>query len=117
MTSCLHNTKIGESIIDSIPHCHNEYALKRGKNQEMWLRFYIEDKTGVSSIVFHTVLLKMLPKTGKNKDVWLRFYIIQKIGVPIIDSIPHCHTENALKRDKNQEMWLRCYIEGGFVTI
>ena len=47
----------------------------------------------------------------------LRYYIEDKVGVCIIDSIPHCHTENALKRDKNQEMWLRCYIEGGFVTI
>ena len=50
MTSFLHNTKIGVSTIDSIPHCHSEYALKRGKIQEMWLRFYIEDKTGVSII-------------------------------------------------------------------
>ena len=40
-----------------------------------------------------------------------------KIGVPIIDSIPNCHTKNALKRGKNQEMWLRCYIEDSFVTI
>ena len=50
MTSFLHNTKIGVYIIDSIPHCHSEYALKRGKNQEMWLRFYIEDKTVISII-------------------------------------------------------------------
>ena len=27
-----------------------------------------------------------------------RFYIEEKIGVSIIDSIPHCHTENALKK-------------------
>ena len=47
MTSFLHNTKIGESIIDSIPHCHSEYALKIGKNQKMGLRCYIEDKVGV----------------------------------------------------------------------
>ena len=46
----LHKTKIGVSIIDSIPHCHREYALERGKNQEMWLRYYIEDKVGVSII-------------------------------------------------------------------
>ena len=32
-----------------------------------------------------------------------------KIGVPIIDSIPHCHTENVLKRGKIK----KC----GFVTI
>ena len=50
MTSFLHNTKIGVSIIDSSPHCHSEYALKRGKNQEMWLRYYIEEKVGVCII-------------------------------------------------------------------
>ena len=105
MTSFLHKTKIGVSIIDSIPHCHSEYALKIGKNQKMWLRCYIEDKVGVyiidsiphchilkifqkrrksrnvasflyrgrtklenlSSIVFHTILLKMLSKVAKIK--------------------------------------------------
>ena len=50
MTSFLYNTKIGVSIIDSIPHCHSECALKRGKNQEMWLRYYMEDKVGVCII-------------------------------------------------------------------
>ena len=80
MTSFLHNTKIGVSIIDSIPHCHSEYALKRGKNQEMWLRFYIEDKTGVSIIdsIPHC-LTENATLTGKNKDVWPRFYIIQNL--------------------------------------
>ena len=42
-----------------------------------------------------------------------------KIVVPIIDSISHCHTENALKRGKNEENvdsmiyrgQLRYYIE------
>ena len=43
-------------------------------------------------------------------------YIEDKTGVSTIDSIPDCHTENALKRGKNQEMLLRCYIEDGFVT-
>ena len=64
MTSFLHNTKIGVSIIDSIPHCHSEYDLKRGKNQEMRLRYYIDDKVGVyvSSIVFHTAILKCFEK-------------------------------------------------------
>ena len=28
-----------------------------------------------------------------------------------MDNIPHCHTENAFKRDKNQEMWLPFYVE------
>ena len=53
--------KIGVSIIDSIPHCHTENALKKGQKQEMWLRFYIVEKMEyLSSIVFHTVILKML---------------------------------------------------------
>ena len=43
--------------------------------------------------------------------MWLRFYIEDNIGVSIIDSIPHCHTENALKKGQKQEMWLRFYIE------
>ena len=36
-----------------------------------------------------------------------RFYIEEKIGVSIIDSIPHCNTENALKKGQKQEMWPR----------
>ena len=43
--------------------------------------------------------------------MWLRFYIEDKTGVCIIDSIPHCLTENILKIGKNQEMWLCYYIE------
>ena len=80
MTSFLHNTKIGVCFIDSIPHCHSEYVLKRGKNQQMWLRVYIEDKTGVSIIdsIPHCPT-ENATLTGKNKDVWLRFYIIQKL--------------------------------------
>ena len=58
--------KIGVSIIDSIPHCHTENALKKGQKQEMWLRFYIVEKMEyLSSIVFHTVILKMLGKRAK----------------------------------------------------
>ena len=48
MASFLNNTKNGVSIIDSIPHCHTENALKRGLHQEMWLRYYKEDKIRVS---------------------------------------------------------------------
>ena len=29
--------------MDSIPHYPTENALERGKNQELWLRCYIED--------------------------------------------------------------------------
>ena len=62
--------KTGVCIIDSIPHCLTENVLKIGKNQEMWLRYYIEDKNGVrylSSVVFHTVILKMLLKDERTK--------------------------------------------------
>ena len=53
--------KTGVCIIDSIPHCLTENVLKIGKNQEMWLCYYIEDKMEyLSSVVFHTVVLKML---------------------------------------------------------
>ena len=64
----------------------------------------------LSSIVFHTILLKMLPKMAKIKicDFVPAKY---KIGVSIIDSIPHCHSEYALKIGKNRKMWLRGYIE------
>ena len=41
--SLLRSGYIGVCIIDSIPHCPTKNALKRGKNQEMWLRCYIED--------------------------------------------------------------------------
>ena len=41
----------------------------------------------------------------------MRFYIEDKVEVSFIDSIPHCLTENALKRSKNQEIWLCFYIE------
>ena len=58
-----------------------------------------------SNINVHKIVLKI----GKNQEMWLRYYIENKIGVSIIDSIQHCHTENALERDKNQEMWHHFY--------
>ena len=62
----INEKKNGVSIIDSIPHCHTENALKKGQKQEMWLRFYIVEKMEyLSSIVFHTVILKMLRKRAK----------------------------------------------------
>ena len=53
---------IGVSIIDSIPDCHTENAPKTGNNYEIMHRFYKEEKKleYLSSIVFHTVILKML---------------------------------------------------------
>ena len=55
----------------------------------------------------------------RNEATFIDFSLLRSgyIGVCIIDSIPHCPTENALKSGKSQEMWLRCYIEDGFVTI
>ena len=62
--------KIGVSIIDIIPHCRTENALKMGKKQEMGLCFYIVKKIEyLSSIVFHTVILKMLSKNAKSRNV------------------------------------------------
>ena len=62
--------KNGVSIIDSIPHCHTENALKKGQKQEMWLRFYIvETMEYLSSIVFHTVILIMLSNEAKSRNV------------------------------------------------
>ena len=61
----------------------------------------------LSSIVFHTVILKMLSKVARIK--FLRFYIENKVGVSIIDSIPHFHTEFALKIGKIE----KC----GFISI
>ena len=64
----------------------------------------------LSSIVFHIVILKMLLKREKIVNYASFLYIEEKNGVSIIDSIPHCHTENALKKGQKQEMWLRFYI-------
>ena len=47
----------------------------------------------------------------QNEDMWLHFYIEDKVGVSIINSISHCHTENALKKSKNQEIRLCFYID------
>ena len=91
MALFLHNTKIGVPIIDSIPHCHTENALKKRQKSR-----------NVASLLYR----------GQ-----LPYYIEDKVEECIIDSIPHCHTENALKRGKNQEMWLHCYIEDGLFTI
>ena len=64
----------------------------------------------LSSIVFHTVILKKLLKRGKISKLCIVSILKKKIGVSIIDSIPRCHTENALKKGQKQEMWLRFYI-------
>ena len=35
--------------------------------------------------------------------MWIRFYIEDKVGESIIDRIPHCHAENALKGAKTNK--------------
>ena len=59
----------------------------------MWLCFYIVEKMEyLSSVVFHTVILKMLSKR-QNQEMRLRFYVEYKVGVCIIDTIPRCHAK------------------------
>ena len=51
-------------------------------NKELWLRFYIEDKVGMeylSSIVFHTAIMKKTLKIRENKELWLRSSIKDKL--------------------------------------
>ena len=68
--------KVGEFIIDGIPHSHTENAWKRGKNQET---------RNVASLLYRERLIS---------------YIEDRVGVCIIDSIPHCHTKNLSKEAK-----------------
>ena len=58
---------------------HNENSLKRGKHQEMWLHFYIEDNIGVSIIdsIPHCHTENALKK-GQKQEMCLRFYIEEK---------------------------------------
>ena len=53
--------KIGVSFIDSIPHCRTENALKKGAKARNVASFLYSGKMEyLSSIVFHTFILKML---------------------------------------------------------
>ena len=78
----------------------------------MWLRFYkVEKLEYLSSIVFHTAILKMLEKRQKSRNVAsllyrgrLRYYIEDKVGVCIIDSFPQCHTKIFQKRQKSRNV-------------
>ena len=61
--------KVGVCIIDSIPHCHTKILQKRRKSRNVGSVLY-RGRTkleNLSSIVFHTVLLKMLSKMAKIK--------------------------------------------------
>ena len=56
--------KVGVCIIDSIPHCNTKYLSKEAKIKKCGFVSILEN---LSSIVFHTVLLKMLSKIAKIK--------------------------------------------------
>ena len=61
--------KVGVCIIDSIPHCHTKIFQKRRKSGNV-ASFLYRGRTkleNLSSIVFDTVLLKMLSKMAKIK--------------------------------------------------
>ena len=64
----------------------------------------------LSSIVFHTVILKMLSKEAKSRNV--ASFLISEI-MEILPSIlyPTLSYRKAFKRAKNEEMWLRFYVE------
>ena len=72
----------------------------------MWLRYYIEDKNGVSIIGsiphYHT---ENALERDKNQKMWLRFYIEDKVGVCIIDSIPHCPIDIVLSHSDSVEYY------------
>ena len=64
----------------------------------------------LSSIVFHTVILKMLSKEAKSRKV--ASFLYSEI-MEILPSIlyPTLSYRKAFKRAKNEEMWLRFYVE------
>ena len=70
--------KNGVSIIDSIPHCHTENALKKGQSKKCGFVF-IWWKNGVSIIdsIPHCHTENALKK-GQKQEMWLRFYIVEK---------------------------------------
>ena len=94
--------KVGVSIIDSIPHCHSENVLKRVQNQEIWLRFFTEEKVGVSII---TVILKMLSKVAKIKKYG--FVLIEEKLQHLLSIVFHTILLMFFNREQIQEMWLR----------
>ena len=60
------------------------------KYQEIWPRFYIEDKVGVSiTVIIPHCHTEHALKRSKNLEMLLRFYIEDHIGVNFILSIPH----------------------------
>ena len=74
---------IGVSIIDSIPYCHTENALKTGKKIINYASFlYRRKKIEVSIIdsIPHCHTENALKK-GQKQEMWLRFYIVEKWNI------------------------------------
>ena len=62
--------KVRVCIIDSIPHCHTKRIFQKRRKSRSVASFLYRGRTkleNLSSIVFHTVLLKMLSKMAKIK--------------------------------------------------
>ena len=82
---------------------------KEAKSRNVASFLYSEIIEILPSILYPTLSYRKAFKRAKNEEMWLRFYVEYKIGVCIIDSIPHCPTENAFKRGQIK----KC----GFVSI
>ena len=62
--------KVGVCVIDSIPHCHTKTIFKKRRKSRNVASFLYRGRKkleNLSSIVFHTVLLKMFSKMAKIK--------------------------------------------------
>ena len=99
------------SIVNSAPHCLTENALKRKSTKWIWLRFYTEDKSGVSIIDSishcHTEnASKLCSKMSKTKKCG--YDCIQRTS--IIVSIPHCHSTAFLVWQFGILMMISCIL-------
>ena len=68
---------------------------KEAKSRNVASFLYSEIMEILPSILYPTLSYRKAFKRAKNEEMWLRFYVEDKTGVSIIDSIPHCLTENA----------------------
>ena len=64
----------------------------------------------LSSIVFHTVILKMLSKEAKSRNVALFLYseIMDNLSSILYSTLSY---RISFQKRQNQEMWLRYFIE------
>ena len=82
--------KIGVSIIDSIPHCHTEKCSEKGAKARNVASFLYSGKMEyLSSIVFHSVILKIISNEAKSRNVASLLYRGQSWSISTIDTIPH----------------------------